>query len=475
MLEDDETVESPAWWFLTLAKKLVGRHKQLDIWKMWYTGKHPLPRPPKEQSAIYEEFARQAITNFMPVPVRATTNRLSAIGVTDAEGKDDKTAWGWWQRNRMDSRQKLVYRTSLYQSVGYVMVGEHPRSKRQPLISLESPREVYVEQNAATGERIASVKIRFDAIKKRWKGTLLLIGDDNKVVKHAFTTPLNNGSGDVWPSMTAAMWSHDGEPETTDFTRIPVVPFEFAPEVDQGPVAIFDGVIPIQQRLNSGVLGRMTAERMAAWPQNWVTGHKFKMITDPISGKRVPEEMFVPGPDQLWVSDGENTKFGQLPAAAFDGHLKVHESDIRDLLVQTWTPAYYIASQLVNLAADTVMALDTMHIALVRELQTGYGESWEDVLGLCSEVTEEERDFTSAEMRWADPRALNPAVIADAGVKKKTIGYPLSIIAEDMGDSPQRIDRIKAEAAGDALLAAALLPNPNATPPATPAADTGTG
>jgi hypothetical protein len=71
--------------------------------------------------------------------------------------------------------------------------------------------------------------------------------------------------------------------------------------------------------------------------------------------------------------------------------------------------------------------------------------------------------MSAYELRWADPRQLNPAVLADAATKKKAIGYPLAVLAEDLGESPQRVNRITSEAAGDALLAALSQP---AVPPA---------
>ena len=101
-----------------------------------------------------------------------------------------------------------------------------------------------------------------------------------------------------------------------------------------------------------------------------------------------------------------------------------------------------------------------------------FGEALEDVMTLCARQAGVERDFTEAEVRWADPRQLNPAVLADAATKKKSIGYPLAVLAEDMGESPQRVRRIASGAAADALLGASLLPP---QPGAAAGAGTGTG
>lgn len=76
-------------------------------------------------------------------------------------------------------------------------------------------------------------------------------------------------------------------------------------------------------------------------------------------------------------------------------------------------------------------------------------------MAIAGKVAGSERDFTAAEVRWKDPRQLNPAVIADMGSKKRAMGYPLALVAEDLGDSPQRIKRLRSEAAAEALTAPA--------------------
>ncbi|GAB3213482.1 hypothetical protein GCM10027294_45390 [Marinactinospora endophytica] len=53
------------------------------------------------------------------------------------------------------------------------------------------------------------------------------------------------------------------------------------------------------------------------------------------------------------------------------------------------------------------------------------------------------------------PHQLNPVVVVDAAVKK-SLGYPLSVIAEDMGEPLPRIKRITTTAAADQMIAAAL-------------------
>ncbi|MFI1607843.1 phage portal protein [Streptomyces griseofuscus] len=465
MLSDE--VESADWWLLRLGRQLRERQPNLDYWWDMYKGKHRLPELPRNVGEAFREFQRKSRTNFLGTVANAPVHRLRALGITDGAGNEDADAARWWQLNRLDSRQKQVYRVALSQSVGYMMVGPHPtrteaNGRPSPLITAETPGECIVEHDPATGERRAGLKAWYDDVARVGRA-MVFVGDDTLV--RYVTKP--RGPGRLpWGRQA---WEHDGDEETHDLGGLPLIDFPCRPDLGEDPEPEFAGVIDIQDRLNLGVLNRMTAGRYAAFRQKYVTGHKFRKRTDPMTGLEVVEQPFVPSPSAVWASEGENVKFGQLDATDLSGFLKEHEADIRNLLLISNTPAYYFATDLINISADTVQALDVLHLAKIGEHQAFFGEALEDVMTLCARQAGVERDFTEAEVRWADARQLNPAVLADAATKKKAIGYPLTVLAEDMGESPQRVRRIAAGAAADALLGASLLP------PQQPAAAAGTG
>ena len=464
----DDTPGVPDWWLLRLGRRMRDRRKDLDRWWDYYSGKHPLPSLPKNAVAAFVDFQRKSRTNFCRPVADAPVHRLKVLGVTDGEGRPDEDALRWWQHNRLDSRQKLVYRTAMAQSAAYVIVGPHPSRTEPgsdlsaPLVTAEHPRQVIVEHDPATGERVAALKAWWDDIDR--VGRAIVYMPDGL---QRYVTPRRSGGGLPWGPES---WEPDGDYEEHGLGAVPVVPFECRPDLMEDPQPEFAGVLDIQDRINMGVLNRMTAARYSAFRQKFVTGHKFRKRTDPATGLELVEQPFVPSPSAVWASEGENTKFGQLDATDLSGFLKEHESDVRDMLVLSHTPAYYFASDLVNISADTVNALDVNHLAKVGEHQDGFGEGWEDVLALCAAQAGAERDYSQAEVDWADPRRLNPSVLADAATKKHSIGYPLGILAQELGESPQRVRRITSEAAGAALLASTVLPG---VPPAGAAAPNG--
>lgn len=448
---------SADWWLLRLSRKLYARRPELDQRWDWYSGEHPLPQAPAKAVQAYRDFQRNSRTNFLAMVVDASVNRLQAIGITDADGKPDDAAWSWWQVNKMDSRQKQLYRTSLALGIAYVIVGEHPQHKGQPLITVEHPRDCITEEDPATGEVRAALKVWYDDVESVACADVFVGGVRTEYRRKQAARRF---------ALSAKTWD-PGTNIETDFDRPPVLAFRCRPELGEDPEPEFARGIEAQNRINLGVLNRMTVSRYSAHPQRWVTGHQFATKTemvaavDPETGlpiavpKQVPDgNPFVPDPASTWASSNPDAKFGQFAAADLTGYLKVHDADIRDLLVMTATPTYVVAGDLVNIATDTVVALDELNQAKVAEHQTNFGEQEEDMFGLCSVIAGDRRDFTSHEVAWKDPRSLNPAVLADMATKFRSVGYPLEAIAEKVGESPQKTKRILAAAAGETLLRA---------------------
>jgi hypothetical protein len=469
VLDETPELDNPDYWLLRLGRQLRKRNGQLDEWWRYYRGRPALPQLPKKAEAAFVDFQRKSRTNFCGVIANASVHRLRALGVTGPDGEPDQDAARWWQQNRLDSRQKLVWRVAMSQAVGYMMVGEHPtrvedNGRPSPLITAEHPRECIVERDPATGEPYVGLKAWHNDLDGH--GYAAVLYDD---IAYGYRTTQRCAphrlpwGPDSWEPLD------DGEPH--DLGGLPLVEFARMPDLGEDPEPEFAGVLDIQDRVNLGVLNRMAASRYSGFRQKWVKGHKFAKKVDPATGIAVVDQPFVPGPNSVWASEGENTMFGQLDATDLSGFLKEHASDVRDMLIISQTPAYYYAGDLINISADTVAALDLLHVAKCREHIAAFGEGLEDVMALAAAQAGVERDYTGAVVRWARPEYLSPAVRADAATKLKSIGYPLDIIAEDLDETPERVRRINASAASAALLGASLLP----AVPAPTAGGTGQG
>ncbi|MFE9810698.1 phage portal protein [Streptomyces sp. NPDC005548] len=473
----DDTPDSPDWWLLRLGRKLRKRQGRLDDWWRYYRGRPMLPELPKNAEQAFVDFQRKSRTNFCSLIANASVHRLNALGVTGPDGEPDANAARWWQANRLDSRQKLVWRVAMAQSLGYMSVGPHPtrtepNRRPSPLITAEHPSEAIVEYDPATGEPYVGLKARHDDVDGY--GYAWVLFDD--VVFPYRTTELCHARRLPWgpDSWEYIGKSDNGDPH--DLGMLPLVEFARMPDLGEEPEPEFAGVLDIQDRVNLGVLNRMAASRYSGFRQKWIKGHKFAKRTDPATGLTIVEQPFVPSPSAVWASEGENTQFGQLDATDLRPFLDEHAADVRDMLILSQTPAYYYAGDLVNISADTIGALDILHVAKMHEHIAAFGEQLEVVMQLAAAQAGVPEDYTEAEVRWANPAHVTLAVKADAATKLKSIGYPLDVIAEQMGETPATVRRITAGAASQALLAASLLPaNPVPTAGNLPEDDQGGG
>jgi hypothetical protein len=459
----DETPDSPDWWLLRLGRRMRKRQGQLDLWWTYYKGCPPLPHLPANVQEAFVQFQRKARTNLCGLVATASVHRIVALGITGPGGEPDAFAQRWWQHNKLDSRQRLVWRSAMARGTGYLLVGEHPTRREpdgapSPLVTVEHPAECIVEYDPVTGDGKAGLKAWHDDVSGFGVARLYF---DNTSFPYRTRERCAGGRLPWGPDSWVYAGARD-DGDLHDLGMLPLLEFARMPDLGEDPEPEFACVMDIQDRINLGVLNRMSASRYSGFRQKWIKGHKFAKRTDPATGLTVVDQPFVPSPSAVWASEGENAQFGQLDATDLTSFLKEHTSDVRDALIISQTPAYYYASDLVNISADTINALDILHIAKVREHQASFGEALEDAATLAARIVGRDTDYAEATVRWQDPRQLNPAVMADAGTKLKAIGYPLDVIAEILGEGPERIQRITAGAAAQALLAAALLPAPGA-------------
>ncbi|MEU0991997.1 phage portal protein [Streptomyces sp. NPDC005953] len=471
MLDETSELDNPDFWLLRLGRRLRKRRGVLDEWWRYYRGRPPLPQLPKNATDAFMEFQRRSRTNVVQLIANASVHRLLALGVTGPDGEPDVLASRWWQANRLDSRQKLVWRLAMARSVGYMLVGAHPtrteeNGRPSPLITAEHPSECIIERDPETGEPMVGLKAFHNDIDGY--GYAWVFFDDEAFpyrTKGRCSPDRLPWGPDTWEPLSDAV-AHD-------LGGMPLVEFARMPDLGEDPEPEFAGVMDIQDRLNMGVLNRMAASRYSGFRQGWVTGHTFAKKTDAATGLVTVENPFIPSPLGIWASEGKDTSFGQLDATDLSGFLKEHASDVRDMLILSQTPAYYYAGDLVNISADTIGALDILHVAKMLEHIANFGEGLETVFALAAAQAGVPEDYTEAEVRWANPAHSTLAVKADAATKMKSIGYPLDVIAEQMGETPATVRRITAGAASQALLAASLLPAPGAAPTAGNLPDTG--
>lgn len=451
----------PLEWLGRLGPALVARRPAVDFWRRYYDGDQDLPTGPNQAKAAYRRFQKKARTNLCLLCAESMVHRTQAIGFRDTTSKDD-AVWRLWQGARLDARQFALWRKAYSRSAAYMIIGVDPRNSSKPLVTIEGPENVIVEVDPADhSRRLAALRLWHDSIAKRWMATLYLRGltDDAPGTRYHWqsVTQVKKVIGRTINFQPSA-WEERADPGRT-LPRVPVIPFLNGDEGEPAR-AEFDVGIDVQDRLNLTLLNRLTAERYGAFRQAALMNYELE--EDPVTG--LPISPLNPGVDQLMVvpppePGNPAPSLISLPQTDTSQMLRGVEADMRAFAAVTLTPVYYLPGDLVNIGADSVAALDAGHIAKVKQRMTLWGEGLEEAAQYMSDVAGLGRDLSSSEIVWAKPENFQPAAVADYFSKLVAGNIPVTMAAEEMGWSPQRIEQLRAEMTADALrasMAAAL-------------------
>jgi hypothetical protein len=127
-----------------------------------------------------------------------------------------------------------------------------------------------------------------------------------------------------------------------------------------------------------------------------------------------------------------------------------------------------VLGEIVNASGDALKAAETGLVAKVRDKMEPFGEGHEEAMRLAFaaiDAGDPRSRALDAETIWSDPESRSQAETVDAAVKKQALGVPWEQIMEDVGYSPQQIDRMAAMRESEALLAQALAPPPTDSDP----------
>jgi hypothetical protein len=476
---------SPEWWLLRLGKRLRDNSAGLNVLRNYYIGAHPLPEGDAKIREAYQRFQRKARSNYTGLVVESVRERLRVVGFrTGGQGTNatDQDAWHDWQANKMDARSIIVHRQALIYGRGYTIVGP-PKDVDEdrdgdlgvPIITPEDPRFVIHESDPADPDDIrAALKIWYDDLDRRYHAVLYLPESVN------YFQSANQGDQQSQVDWTVrTFWDWDitetiPDAQVANSIRVvPVVPFLNRPLGEPGDYGTseFLDVIDIQDRINLTLLDRMVISKMQAYRQRWAKGIQLE------NEDGTPTEPFIPGVDLLWAVEDETAAFGEFSASDLAPQLAAVMADVRDLAAISRTPPHYLLGQMINVSGDALTAAETGLVAKTQDRMVQFGEAWESVNRLAGLWTGRTVPV-DAEVIWADPQFRSMAQLADASVKFGVAGVPWRSRMEMLQKTPAEIDRMEAERASDALLAAQLAPlqaavapsvSPDPPEPATPA------
>lgn len=408
----------------------------------YWDGSQPAAFLSKESREALGDRLRVLSVNFPRLAVQALTERLNVTGFRlDEQDEADASLWKSWRRNGMEDAAPQAHADALIYGRSFVTVWADAAGN--PLVSIESPKEMAVLRDPATRAVIAAFK--------RWKddkngfGVLYLA---DRILK---LTAAGNVTGETFPSTGWTVTEEIANP----FGVVPVIPL-----VNRGRLSEVDGVsemadvLDLADALNKLMSDAMVTSEHFARPRRWATGLELVEDEDGNVVNPFPSEA-----TKLWQSEAPETKFGQFDGARLDGYADLTATVTQQIGALTGLPPHYLGLNGEQPpSADAIRSAEASLASRAYSLQRTFGLAWAEVAKLMIAVRDGVDPRTvDLEVIWASPEIRTPAQSADAALKLKDIGLPLSMIMSDtLGMTPAQVERAREAARAEALDAAGI-------------------
>lgn len=372
----------------------------------YYEGNQPLSYMAPELLREMNERMRQLVINWPRLVVDALEERLDVEGFRFSDNAEaDDELWGIWQANDLDEESQLAHVDALALRRSFVIVGANEDDAANPLITVESPLEVYAERDPRTRQVVAAIK--------RWTEDIT----PSKSVDHA-TLYLPNLT--MWYVKERDTWviDPDMEPNVHNIDRPPVEPLVNRARVrGRGGVSELKDVIPVSDALCKVATDMMVSAEFHAIPRRWAAGLSEEDFTDP-DGRKISKLSARIG--ALWLSENPETKFGQFQEADLANFHNTINALARVVSGLTGLPPHflgYVGGE--PISADAIRASEARLVKRAERRQRAFGGSWERVMRLAMQIRDGAVPANAARLEtiWRDASTPTLAASADAVTK----------------------------------------------------------
>lgn len=415
-----------------LEKGLKADQANLKSWDNYYEGNQPLKYMSEAMREELGDSVAELVINWARLVADAYETRLDIEGFrfADSDSGDDDL-WHAWQYNQMDEQSQQAHLDSLALSRSYVTVGSNPESGRPPLISVESPFQVWAQRDARTR--------RVNAAIKQWTD----LDDVAHTIVYTPTTIASFLKG-------KSGWEADGSPDNHNFGVVPVVPLVNRPRISRPDgITEFYDLLDLADAANKMATDMMISGEFHAMPRRYAFGLK---QSDFVDRNGTPVSAWSMLKNRIWANESPDVKVGtftESDLAVFHNTIKLLAQLVSQIAA---LPPHYMQFAGSNPAsADAIKSSETQLVKRVERKQTYLGGAWEDVQRLSLMFTRgkaelEDRDF-KLETVWRDPSTPTVAQKADAAVKLYQSGVvPLEQTWIDLGYSDTQRKQMKAMA-----------------------------
>lgn len=363
---------------------------RLDNIHLYLHGRQRHPVSPKGSPVDLQNMAKISRVNMMKIVVNSVNQALFVDGFRAARTSTNARVWQTWQANKMDRGQLGVHRAALAYGLSFVTVlpGETTRAdgavSEQPFMRGVSPRRMTALYGEDPDWPMMALQVEPSGGKSLYR-----LYDESAV----YFAESGKDKDDI----------EFIENRPHGFGVTPVVRFLNEEDLDENNMGEVEPLMALQDQVDLTTFSLLVAQHYAAFRQRYIIGWTASSEVETLKA----------GAARVLTFEDQDVKVGEFEQTQLEGYLKSREETLKQMASISQTPVHELIGSLVNLSAEALVAAEAGQRRKVVERQTGFGESWEQVLELAGILIGEEVQEGS-QMVWRDTEPRPLASIVDA-------------------------------------------------------------
>ena len=368
----------------TMLEVRTRESERLERIRSYLRDDQPIPWLPKDAPREVRLLAEVGRVNVLRLVANVPAQALFVTAYESSRGHEDEPAWHIWNRNRMDRRQVGVHRASGAFGASYVTVLPGDTA---PVLRGVSPRYMTTLYGQDDEWPMWALERRRTTDGQLWR-----LFDDT----HVYWVGSDRFGGEL--TYISA--------EAHNAGVCPVVRFVPADDLDDPVTGDVEPLIPLQDQINVTTFGLQVAQHYGAFRQRAVIGWVAKSEAELLKASSARTWTFKDHPDDVKVQDLDET--------SLEGYIESREATMRHLATVSQTPVHELLGTMANLSAEALVAARHSSDQKVGEREANFGESWEQVLELGSQLQYGTEFDWTARVKWKDTKARSLSQVADA-------------------------------------------------------------
>lgn len=382
----------------------------------------------------------QVVIAWPQLVVDSVEERLDPLGFRLPESEPDEELWRVWQANNLDEEAQLGRVDALVMKRSYLAVGTNADDDQTPLVTIESPLEVYADIDPRTRGTRAAIR--------HYNET----GTDAREREEFATVYLPDKT--VYYDLTRGQTEIDRDQH--DLGVVPLVPMvNRARLADRYGHSELSPILPLAHAANKLATDMMVAAEFVALPLRGVFGIGPDDLEDQEGNKLTALQAIMGRLLTIPASPDEAKQFEFASANLGNFHNSINQ--LAHLVAAiAGLPPHFLGFTTENPAsADAIRSAEARLVKRAERKQVPFGGAYEQTMRIVRRFQSGEWDpsLKQLETIWRDASTPTVAQTADASVKKRQAGIISRRQAqEDNGYTTAQIQRMQQELADEAAM-----------------------